>query len=217
MGRYCRQLRQLYLGNCSLLQPNMLKPLIQHCPLEDLTMFGCNMNGYEETTIMDTMLCQHLTTLELSGPSHTTTKALFLLAAASTTSWPRLTKFFFRDCMTLDDPTWLAFIKTHPQLQDISLRDAWRLTDNSLDAMSVWLPHLTHVRIINNEKLSPEGVRRLIRNASSCLVSIRLIHCTRIQESDFPDLAFPDLFDYMIELDDVAIGKIRDEAATSAK
>ncbi|ORZ06518.1 hypothetical protein BCR42DRAFT_397372 [Absidia repens] len=230
MGQYCRQFQKLFLGNCTMRQPNMFMPLVQHCPLKDLTMMNCHMHGNEETTFMDIIHCHHLTSLYLSGLESTMNQLLLLAAAPTTTTspntntaaataaattttthaWPHLAKFVTRDGLGIDDRTWISFFKSHPQLREISLGDAFGLTDDSLDAMGArWLPHLTHVRVIDNKKITPAGVRRWIQNASSCLVSVELIHCDRLQKHDFPDLVFPAVFNHRIKLDETDIGRMR--------
>ncbi|ORZ11601.1 hypothetical protein BCR42DRAFT_494094, partial [Absidia repens] len=229
LSLHCCQLHQLCLYGCSMEQPNLLQPLIQHCPLEELTIFGRKTNEHEQTTAMDIVLRDHLTYLKLVGLSRITMKTLLLSATATTHSpastetgtsaaaatttttclWPHLTKFIYHKCLDIDDTVWILFIKSHPQLQDISLGDASLLTDDSLDAMSVWLPNLTHLEFIYNEHISPEGIRRLIRQAARSLVSIQLIDCARITKSDFPGVRDHDFLDDMIELDEMIISKIR--------
>lgn len=94
-------------------------------------------------------------------------------------------KLNIEPCHEMEDVTFIAFIRTQPHLQDISVV-APQLTDASLDAMVVYLHDLTHLYLYlyGMDGISVDGVCRLIRNCQG-LVSACFHACDHIVMDGF--------------------------------
>jgi hypothetical protein len=68
-----------------------------------------------------------------------------LLLPPTTVYWPQLELLILTHCQDIDDTTFIEFIQCHPHLRHLELYDTLQLTDTSLNAMTKWIPHLTHL------------------------------------------------------------------------
>ncbi|ORY95186.1 hypothetical protein BCR42DRAFT_430637 [Absidia repens] len=97
--------------------------------------------------------------------------------------WPHLKYLSLDLCYDIDDATLICFIKAHPHLQEIRLKEARALTDASLAAMA-WI----------------QNCQRLKR--------VQFRQCRQIKATDILETLDDDNSDYLC-LDEHDIAKIR--------
>ncbi|ORZ06216.1 hypothetical protein BCR42DRAFT_173354 [Absidia repens] len=193
LGHHCHQLGDLVLF-FDTKPPEGLFSTLGHCPLETLRITGNGQThcGLTVTMAMDMIArFQHLTSLELT---HIDPFNLIMKLAQNNNNnindgenkttrtcavpWPHLKTLDIEPCYELDDATFIAFINTHPHLQQIHVM-APHLTDASLDAMAAHLGDLRDVYFSGMDEISMDGVCRLVRHCPR-LVSMRFRSCEQM-------------------------------------
>ncbi|ORZ07453.1 hypothetical protein BCR42DRAFT_397356 [Absidia repens] len=184
IGHHCHQLTDIDFNLITDLQDDFLSAL-SHCPLKTIRL--CHMG--ERILLTETLVLEmtkkdltelHLTIYEPSGlimkiaNKHNKTTVV--------PCWPRLQVLNLECCDGIDDATFIAFIKTHPDLQVLRL-DGANLTNASLDAMAVSLRGLHSVMFNNVNGISSGGVRRWIQNCPR-LVFVEFQQCDQIVGRD---------------------------------
>ncbi|ORZ06262.1 hypothetical protein BCR42DRAFT_427383 [Absidia repens] len=208
LGQHCHQLDHLELELGSDISPTILEALEGGCPLKRISLnFAGQADAVSEEIIADLSRFRFLTHLEFNKVAPTATKQLFYLikrltatttmgatmpATAQVPTWPHLTSLSLIKCRLIEDSDLIPFLQSHPGLTEIRLGGGGQYTDESLYVMSVCLPQLTKVSLAYNQRITAEGVRRLIRNCHY-LTSFTSRSCNQLSPADFPEA--PDQWD----------------------
>ncbi|ORZ07077.1 hypothetical protein BCR42DRAFT_426324 [Absidia repens] len=206
IGQHCRRLCQLTL--CGYLSDDGLATLAS-CPLQRLQLFHEDIeNMLTEKMVMDMIRFQDLTHLDLSlfEPS----SLIMTISNNKITTgvpWPHLKYLSLDLCYDIDDATLICFIKTHPHLQEIRLKEARALTDASLAAMAVSLCDLRRCIFEMMNGISSRGARQWIQNCQR-LKRVQFRQCRQIKATDILETLDDDNSDYLC-LDEHDIAKIR--------
>ncbi|CAO3601140.1 unnamed protein product [Absidia cylindrospora] len=179
IGQHCHQLCKLALVHCKLFSPAPIDFSALHdCPLEELTVGG----GLASTTTLVAGCFPLLTRLTLFGGSHDVIEQIL-----TTNDWPRLTHLTLGDYPFLGDAPVISFINAHPLVIDLHLHNI-AITDATLDAISVVLPGITRLAVINNHCLTALRLRQLIRE---CV----FLAFVSVQSCGIYRAAFPEIHD----------------------
>ncbi|CAO3593748.1 unnamed protein product [Absidia cylindrospora] len=191
LGQHCHHLDHLALelDSSSDSSPTVLEAL-EGCPLARISInFSGQADATSEEIIADLSRFRLLTHLEFNKVAPTSTKQLFLIKRL-TPAWPQLTSLSLVKCRLIEDADLIPFLQSHPGLTDIRLGGGGQYTDEALYVMSVCLPQLAKVSLAYNQRITSEGVRRLIRNCHY-LVSFTSRSCNQLSPADFPEAPDP--------------------------
>ncbi|ORZ01983.1 hypothetical protein BCR42DRAFT_429734 [Absidia repens] len=208
IGQHCRRLCQLTVHANVGLSDDLLAALA-NCPLQQIALsYDATEGMLTEKMVMDMTRFQDLTHLDLTlfEPS----SLIMTIANNKITTgvpWPHLKYLSLDLCEDIDDATLICFIKAHPHLQEIRLKDAIALTDASLAAMAVSLCDLRGCIFTRMNGISSRGARQWIQNCQR-LERVQFRQCDQIKATDILETLDDDNSDYL-RLDEHDIVKIR--------
>ncbi|ORZ07328.1 hypothetical protein BCR42DRAFT_426069 [Absidia repens] len=147
--------------------------------------------------------CHHLTELSVTcGYDIMTSANLFQRNnIKKMVLWPHLEILRLDHAFDIDSTTFIDFIKSHPHLELIRLRDA-HLTDASLDALTVFLPHLRQLLLDNASEFSSGALLRLIQHCQK-LVLVELLKC-KFMMTDLLETLDNDVHEVSLKENDIA-------------
>ncbi|ORZ07148.1 hypothetical protein BCR42DRAFT_472399, partial [Absidia repens] len=193
IDQHCRPLKTLALINCKPSSPPpaaiAFLPLM-HAHVEQFTLDVSKtaaahmdwMEAFVATLLAGLPWLTHLTVSGNMGFSN----VLERIVTASALRWPRLTHLSLGDDSELGDAPLVAFLHAHPHLVDVRLCHLSRITDATLDAISVVLPGITHLAVTHSHCLTAPRLRQLIRACP--LLAFVSIEACGLFWYDFPEL-----------------------------
>ncbi|ORZ04750.1 hypothetical protein BCR42DRAFT_428918 [Absidia repens] len=215
LGRHCHQLYELYLDSCFHLSPNTFNWLAA-CPLESLHIEFKSLHNkaLSDQLVTDLIRFHLLTDLKIEGldfqllltkwtSSHNNSNTT---TTTPSSIWPYLTRLHLSSMSSANDATFIPFIKSHSQLQDLDLHGNSNFTDAALASMGGCLPLLTRLSVAGNAVITHQGIRRLIRN-SRRLSFIDIRCCKEIKPGPMLGLAASE--SSVVTLDQALINRIR--------
>ncbi|ORZ07390.1 hypothetical protein BCR42DRAFT_426175 [Absidia repens] len=188
IGQHCRRLDEFAVHSSVGLCDDVFSAL-SNCPLKRLDLsYDYTKGTLTEKMVMDMTHFQDLTDLCLSlfEPSSLIMTLANNLQHNNTTTtipWRHLKTIKLDLCDDIDDATFICFVKAHPHLQAIRLKQA-TLTDASLDAIAMSLRDLRQLTLVRVHGISSYGVRRLIQSCQG-LVLVQFLKCKKIVATDF--------------------------------
>ncbi|CAO3596645.1 unnamed protein product [Absidia cylindrospora] len=190
LGKHCSQLGEINLERCTNLGCDLFSALATWPLLENLTISLCNLNGMNNTlvaeeTTLDMIACHGLKHLFIQELPFDFSRCITTTHDRDgNLAWPHLTHLFLNTRSTLNDSQVIAFIQSHPHLEELELTGG-TLTDATLDAIAMNLPGILCVGVSGNRRITSGAVRRLVQNCPE-LASVLLVGC-RLPAEDFPE------------------------------
>lgn len=188
----CQKLTRLSLESCPNLTPWALLPFAR-LHIEYLDLSGCKWLNVTETAY-DLCSFEHLTNLNLVCCD---TISMDFISHLTTNDHgnPCLTKlqdFSITGGTIIEDSVIIPFIKTHPNIRGLFLLEC-AITDQTLDAITRYLPYLHNLDVSFCGKLTLKSVRNLVCKCPN-LRLLGLKNCG-MNQTDFPEIpssAYPD-------------------------